>query len=149
MRLESFIYVTSFSFGMDESINLHDYLEQIKIDFDLPETLTLKQVLKILKDEVSFRERLTITINKKVEQLSKTFKLGLKYKYGIKDLDDFKINFMLDSPIDLIILKKISELNLHYIFELKIYPSNTLTQELFECVLTLNKDKLDKIKVLL
>lgn len=131
---------------MELEKRLREYLKKIKEEFNLSSDLSSKSVLKILKDELNFRERLLISVKEKLELISKTFNVDIKNQLEIKDLDEFKISFFIDSPLTIDKIKSLSDLNLHFLFFVEIFPYITLTQESFHVFITLNENKLAKIK---
>jgi len=138
---------------MDIEISLQDYLEQIKEQFKLDSNMSYDRVLVMLKKEVQFRESLINSIVEKTYRLLEYIKKFIpkedvnKIKNRMQDLrisglEDFELIFRTGGSHKIEFFKRIIEIKLDYIFNVEFYTQfGDIVMRL-----TLNHDKLDKIK---
>lgn len=138
---------------MEIDVNLQEYLDGVKRQFNLDDNMTYPKVIAFLKREVEFRESLILSIRDKIKRLimimddypgNTSVESLEKFKDGldISGLDNFDLNINFGSNQDITFMKKIVDCKLDYVFNVDFYIRNGD----YYMNLVLNPEKLEKIK---
>jgi hypothetical protein len=131
---------------MEIDISVSEYLDSVKKQYNLDKNMSYNSVMKFLKRELYLRQNLLITLKSKLYIINNLFGNNIiKEKIDnikMNDLDNFEMVFDLKDAINLEIIKKMLDKNVHYVLYLELYSMFGKLKLLVK----LNKKKFESIR---